>query len=110
VKSIDRRGRTIRAPMFAMPFGLDFVATVPPSVRLIAQEFGRERAPVVFGWCFAAHQLGAGAMAFAAGLSRDVLATYLSVFLVAGVLCIVAAMSFCLLRNRPGQAALATAG
>ena len=90
--------------MFAMLFGLDFVATVPPSVRLTAQEFGRERAPVVFGWCFAAHQLGAGAMAFAAGLSRDALATYLPAFLVAGALCIVAAMSFYLLRNRPGQA------
>jgi predicted MFS family arabinose efflux permease len=95
--------------MFAMLFGLDFVATVPPSLRLTAQEFGRERAPIVFGWCFAAHQLGAGAMAFAAGLSRDALATYIPAFLVAGALCIVAAMSFYLLRNRPGQAALATA-
>ena len=85
--------------MFAMLFGLDFVATVPPSVRLTTQEFGRERAPVVFGWCFAAHQLGAGAMAFAAGFSRDALATYLPAFLVAGALCIVAAMSFYLLRG-----------
>ena len=95
--------------MFAMLFGLDFVATVPPSVRLTAQEFGRERAPVVFGWCFAAHQLGAGAMAFAAGLSRDALATYLPAFLIAGALCIVAATPFYLLRNRPGQTALAAA-
>jgi sugar phosphate permease len=95
--------------MFAMLFGLDFVATVPPSVRLTAQEFGRERAPVVFGWCFAAHQLGAGAMAFAAGLSRDALATYIPAFLAAGALCIVAAMSFYLLRNRPGEAVLAAA-
>ncbi len=95
--------------IFAMLFGLDFVATVPPSVRLIAKEFGPERAPVVFGWCFAAHQLGAGAMAFAAGISRDALSTYLPAFLVAGALCIVAAMSFYLLRNRPGQATLAAA-
>ena len=95
--------------MFAMLFGLDFVATVPPSVRLTTQEFGRERAPIVFGWCFAAHQLGAGAMAFAAGFSRDALATYLPAFLVAGALCIVAAMSFYLLRNRPGQATIAAA-
>lgn len=95
--------------MFAMLFGLDFVATVPPSVRLTTQEFGREQAPVVFGWCFAAHQLGAGAMAFAAGFSRDALATYLPAFLVAGALCIVAAMSFYLLRNWPRQAVVAAA-
>jgi predicted MFS family arabinose efflux permease len=95
--------------MFAMLFGLDFVATVPPSIGLTAQEFGRERAPVVFGWCFAAHQLGAGAMAFAAGLSRDALATYIPAFLAAGALCIVAAMSFYFLRNRPGEAVLAAA-
>jgi sugar phosphate permease len=95
--------------MFAMLLGLDFVATAPPSVRLIAQEVGRERAPVVFGWCFAAHQLGAGAMAFAAGLARDALSTYLPAFLVAGALCIIAATSFSLLRNQPGRAALSTA-
>lgn len=95
--------------MFAMLFGLDFVATVPPSVQLTEQEFGRERAPVVFGWCFAAHQLGAGAMAFAAGLSRDAFATYLPAFLVAGALCILAAMSFYLLSNRPGQPAVTIA-
>lgn len=92
--------------MFAILFGLDFVATVPPSVRLTAEEFGPERAPVVFGWSFAAHQLGAGAMSFAAGYSRDALATYLPAFLVAGGLCIVAAMSFYLLRDRPRRATL----
>jgi hypothetical protein len=48
-------------------------------------------------------------MAFAAGLSRDALATYIPAFLAAGALCIVAAMSFYLLRNRPGEAVLAAA-
>ena len=57
---------------FAILYGLDFIATVPPSVRLTAQTFGREQAPLVFGWIFAAHQLGAGMMAFGAGVSRDV--------------------------------------
>jgi predicted MFS family arabinose efflux permease len=92
--------------LFAVFYGLDFIATVPPSVRLTAQTFGREQAPLVFGWIFAAHQLGAGAMAFAAGLSRDALSSYLPAFFTAGVLCIAAALSLWLLRGRVGPAAL----
>jgi MFS family permease len=78
--------------LFAMFYGLDWIATVPPTVRLTAQRFGPERANLVFGWIFAGHQLGAGAAAFGAGLSRTVLATYLPAFFVAGVLCVVAAL------------------
>src|SRR3954447_22412361 len=55
--------------LFAMFYGLDWIATVPPTVRLTAQRFGPERANLVFGWIFAGHQLGAGAAAFGAGLS-----------------------------------------
>ena len=87
---------------FAVFYGLDFIATVPPSVRLTAQAFGREQAPLVFGWIFAAHQLGAGMMAFGAGASRDMLESYLPAFFVAGVLCVVAALSLGLLR-RPSR-------
>ena len=93
---------------FAIFYGLDFIATVPPSVRLTAQTFGREQAPLVFGWIFAAHQLGAGMMAFGAGVSRDALSSYLPAFFVAGVLCVVAALSLGLLRGRSGAVILAT--
>ena len=48
-----------------MFYGLDWIATVPPTVRLTAQRFGPERANLVFGWIFAGHQLGAGAAALA---------------------------------------------
>jgi MFS family permease len=78
--------------LFAMFYGLDWIATVPPTVRLTAQRFGPERANLVFGWIFAGHQLGAGAAAFGAGLSRTLLATYLPAFFVAGALCVVAAL------------------
>jgi MFS family permease len=61
--------------LFAMFYGLDWIATVPPTVRLTAQRFGPERANLVFGWIFAGHQLGAGFAAFGAGLSRTVLAS-----------------------------------
>ncbi len=78
--------------LFAMFYGLDWIATVPPTVRLTAQRFGPERANLVFGWIFAGHQMGAATAAFGAGLSRTVLATYLPAFFAAGALCIVASM------------------
>jgi MFS family permease len=78
--------------LFAMFYGLDWIATVPPTVRLTAQRFGAERANLVFGWIFAGHQIGAAFAAFGAGLSRTVLATYLPAFFFAGALCVVASL------------------
>ncbi len=78
--------------VFAMFYGLDWIATVPPTVRLTAQRFGAERAGLVFGWIFAGHQLGAATAAFGAGLSRTVLATYLPAFFIAGGLCLLASL------------------
>ena len=92
--------------LFAMFYGLDWIATVPPTVRLTAQRFGPERANLVFGWIFAGHQLGAGAAAFGAGLSRTVLESYLPAFFVAGALCIVAALII-LMISRPAKVAAA---
>lgn len=77
--------------LFALFYGLDWVATVPPTVKLSATTFGRERAGLVFGWIFAGHQLGAAAVAFGAGYSRTALASYLPAFFAAGALCLVAA-------------------
>jgi sugar phosphate permease len=76
---------------FAVFYGLDWVATVPPTVALTADAFGRERVGIVFGWIFAAHQLGASFAAWAGGASRDWLGTYNYAFVTAGVLCLFAA-------------------
>lgn len=80
--------------IFAIVYGLDFIATVPPTVRLSVGAFGPELGPVVFAWIFAAHQLGTGIMAFGTGISRDALGTYVPAFLLAAVLCMAAATSF----------------
>ena len=74
--------------IFAVFYGLDWVATVPPTVKLTAQRFGRERANLVFGWVFAGHQLGAAFAAFGAGFTRTTFATYLPAFFFAGLLCL----------------------
>jgi hypothetical protein len=65
---------------------------VPPTVKLAGQAFGREKAPLVFGWVFTAHQLGAAIAALGAGVSRDALASYLPAFYLAGAACLLAAM------------------
>jgi sugar phosphate permease len=96
--------------MFALFYGLDWIATVPPTVSITVKTFGRERANLVFGWVFAAHQLGAATAAFGAGLSRTVLATYLPAFFAAGALCLVAAGLVLLLGRRGGGAATGAAG
>lgn len=75
---------------FILFYGLDWVATVPPTMALCRQHFG-ERAPIVFGWVFASHQLGAAVTASAAGWIRDDRGTYDLAFYAAGALCIIAA-------------------
>jgi MFS family permease len=87
--------------IFAMFYGLDWIATVPPTVRITAQKFGPERANLVFGWIFAGHQLGAGAAAFGAGLSRTVYQSYLPAFFIAGALCVFAALIVLALSRQP---------
>ena len=78
--------------LFAMFYGLDWIATVPPTVKLAAQAFGKEKAGLVFGWVFAAHQLGAAAAAYGAGLTRTLLLTYNPALFAAGAACLVAAV------------------
>lgn len=95
--------------IFAVLYGLDFIATVPPTVRLTTRAFGAEMGPALVGWIFAAHQLGVGVMAWAAGVSHDALESYVPAFLVAGLLCLVAALSFTLLRRPAPPPAVAMA-
>lgn len=87
--------------LFAIFYGLDWIATVPPTVKLTAQRFGAERAGLVFGWVFAGHQLGAAAAAYAAGASRTGLATYAPAIFAAGALCILAALMIISVRRQP---------
>ncbi len=91
--------------LFAMFYGLDWIATVPPTVKLTARHFGPERAAMVFGWIFVGHQLGSATAAFGAGLTRTLLESYLPAFFAAGVLCIIAAAAVLLLRRGAAPAA-----
>lgn len=78
--------------LFAVFYGLDWIATVPPTLRLTIDRFGRDRANIVFGWIFAGHQLGAASVAYGAGLTRTLSGSYLPAFFTSGLLCLVAAL------------------
>ena len=83
---------SIGLPIFAVFYGLDWIATVPPTLKLTTNKFGRLRAPMMFGWIFTGHQLGASTIAYAAGVIRTVSGSYDSAFIISGVLCMVAAV------------------
>lgn len=85
---------------FILFYGLDWVATVPPTMALCRAAFG-ERGPIVFGWVFASHQLGAAVAAVGAGVVRDQLGTYDLAWYVAGALCVAAASCCVAIRYRP---------
>jgi MFS family permease len=91
--------------LFAMFYGLDWIATVPPTVRLAATTFGKEKAGMVFGWIFAAHQLGAAVAAFGAGQVRTLLLTYNPALFTAGAACLVAGLMVLAIRLRPAAVA-----
>jgi sugar phosphate permease len=79
---------------FAVFYGLDWIATVPPTVKLTAETFGRENTGVIYGWIGASHQLGASLAAFGAGWIRTSLGDYQLAFWMAGSLCLIAGLAF----------------
>jgi sugar phosphate permease len=90
--------------LFAMFYGLDWIATVPPTVKLASSAFGRERGAMIFGWVFAGHQIGGAVAAYGAGLSRTLLLTYTPALYAAGIACLLAAGGIFLIRRAPAAA------
>lgn len=78
--------------LFAVFYGLDWIATVPPTVRLAEKCFGRDNAVLMFGWIAAAHQLGGAFAAWGSGVLRTATGNYLAAFIAAGAICLLAAL------------------
>jgi predicted MFS family arabinose efflux permease len=78
--------------LFAVFYGLDWIATVPPTLAIATRTFGPKKAPILFGWISASHQVGAAAAAFLAGITRTATGSYLDAFVVAGTVAVIAAM------------------
>ncbi|UMY17048.1 MFS transporter [Methylobacterium organophilum] len=92
--------------LFAVFYGLDWIATVPPTVALAGKSFGEENAALMFGWIAAAHQVGAALAAWGAGTIRTGTGDYFAAFVSAGLLCLVAALMALFVGRRPDPAAL----
>jgi sugar phosphate permease len=90
--------------VFAVFYGLDWIATIPPTVRLAARCFGEDNAPVMFGWIAASHQLGAASAAWLAGITRVDTGSYMVAFMGAGGLCLAASVMVAFIgKNVPGK-------
>ncbi|MEK6437823.1 MFS transporter [Pseudonocardia sp. T1-2H] len=99
-------GADVDASIFAFIifYGLDWVATVPPTMALCRSAFGAS-APIVFGWVFASHQLGAAFAALVAGLVRDALGSYDAAWFGGAVLCGLAVVASLAIRKAPRKVA-----
>ncbi|MFP1626425.1 MFS transporter [Streptomyces sp. 5K101] len=93
---------SVHPPMifFIVFYGLDWVATVPPTIALCREHYGEDSA-IVFGWVLASHQVGAAAVAFAGGVARDVFGSYDVVWYASGALCAAAALMALVIRRKP---------
>ncbi|WP_304177574.1 MFS transporter [Phenylobacterium aquaticum] len=94
--------------VFAVFYGLDWIATVPPTVRLASDAFGDRDGPIVFGWIAAGHQVGAATAAITAGILRAAEGRYLEAFVLAGFTAFIAAGASLMIR-RGATAAVALA-
>ncbi|HEY8617426.1 MFS transporter [Phenylobacterium sp.] len=100
----------ISLTIFAVFYGLDWIATVPPTLRLANETFGDRDAPIVFGWVLVGHQAGAATAAFGAGLLRDISGRYLEAFVIAGAFAIIAAALALMIRREGEGTPLAAEG
>jgi predicted MFS family arabinose efflux permease len=98
-------GPTAGVPLiaFAIVYGMLDLATVPPMIALCRDIYGRDGS-IVFGWVNAAHQVGAAAMAFVGGVIRDVVGSYVPMWLLVAGLCLAAAAMSRLVNTTPQTA------
>ena len=87
--------------VFAVFYGLDWVATVPPTIELTRQRFGIQKSAMIYGWIFAAHQVGAGIAAYSGGVIYNVFGSYTWAFLLAGGFCGLASLFVLLIKKQP---------
>ena len=78
--------------IFAIFYGLDWIATVPPTISISRQIFGAEKSGIVYGWIFASHQAGAAAAAYGGGFIYKIFNTYTWAFFLAGIFCLIASL------------------
>jgi predicted MFS family arabinose efflux permease len=87
--------------IFAVFYGLDWVATVPPTVALTNEVFGKRDAPVIVSWIVCGHQIGGAIAAVGAGVMRNETGSYLGAFIASGAACLIASLLVLRIARRP---------
>lgn len=87
--------------VFTVFYGLDWVATVPPTINLSRQIFGVHKSAIIYGWIFASHQVGAATAAYGGGMLYSYFNTYTWAFFMAGVCCVMASLFVILIKKQP---------
>ena len=95
--------------LFAVFYGLDWIATVPPTLAIANKAFGIKKAPVLFGWIAASHQVGAASAAFFAGATRTAMGSYSEAFITAGFVAVGAALLALMIGRKGAEPAVAVA-
>lgn len=98
-------GSYIWLVIFSVFYGLDWIATVPPTIGLTRQKFGLEKSAMMYGWIVAAHQVGAGVAAYFGGVAFQALGSYMWAFLLAGGFCLLASLFVILLKKHDPKTA-----
>ncbi|RKJ26327.1 MFS transporter, partial [Butyricicoccus sp. 1XD8-22] len=86
------QGSYVMLIVFTIFYGLDWIATVPPTISISRQIFGIKKSGIIYGWIFASHQIGAAVAAFGGGLIYKYFNTYTWAFFLAGVFCVLASL------------------
>lgn len=87
--------------IFAAFYGLDWVATVPPTVALTNEVFGKQDAPVIVSWIACGHQMGGAVAALGGGIARNATGSYLAAFIASGAACLIASLLVLRIARRP---------
>ena len=98
-------GSYIWLVIFSVFYGLDWIATVPPTIGLTRQKFGLEKSAMMYGWIVAAHQVGAGVAAYFGGVAFKALGSYMWAFLLAGGFCLLASLFVILIKKHDPKTA-----
>ncbi|MCF6139420.1 MFS transporter [Pseudalkalibacillus berkeleyi] len=86
--------------IFSIFYGLDWIATVPPTISISRQIFGVRKSGIVYGWIFASHQAGAAVAAFSGGVVYKIFNSYTWAFFLAGIFCVVASLFVILIKKQ----------
>ncbi|MBM7633104.1 MFS transporter [Geomicrobium sediminis] len=93
-------GNVVLIALFTIFYGLDWIATVPPTINLTRERFGVKQTGIVYGWIFAFHQAGAASAAYGGGLIYSVFNSYTYAFFLAGVFCLLASLFVLMIRKQ----------